>query len=326
MNDVARAAGVGLKTVSRVVNGESRVSDTTAERVRAAIDELGFRRHDGARLLRQGSTACIGMVLEDMADPFYSALTQAAEQVARTREFLVFTASSQADPAQERELAAAFCARRVDGLVVAPAGPDHRYLEPEVEAGLVPVFVDRPARELVADAVLADNAGGTHAAVDHLYRHGHRRIAFLGDNPEIFTAAERLRGYQAALTSAGIPYDAGLVSTGRVEVARIRAALDQFLNGSAPATALITGNSRTTVAVLRELATRDERPALVGFDDFDLADLLSPGVTVVAQDSAAMGRAAVELMFRRLDGDAGPAQRIELPTRLIARGSGEVSP
>lgn len=326
MNDVARHAGVGLKTVSRVVNGEPRVNAATAKRVHAAIEELGFRRHEGARMLRQGSTACVGLVLEDIADPFYSVLTQAVEQVARTRGFLVFTGSSDEDPDQERTLAQAFCARRVDGLIVVPASRDHRYLDPEMEAGLVPVFVDRPARNIAVDAVLVDNAGGVRHAVNHLLRHGHRRIGFLGDAPEIFTAAERLRGYREALEAAHIPFDDSLVSMGHPERALVRTALDGFFTAEEPATALVTGNNRTTVTVLRDLATRAQRPALVGFDDVELADLLVPGITVVAQDPAAVGRTAAELMFRRLDGDTSPAQRIELTTTLIPRGSGEVLP
>lgn len=326
MNDVARVAGVGLKTVSRVVNGEPRVSPATAAKVQDAIQQLGFRRHEGARVLRRGRTSCLGMVLEDMADPFYSVLTRAVEQVARANNFLVFTGSSEEDPEQERELALAFCARRVDGLVIIPASDDHRYLESEINAGVVPVFVDRPARNIAADAVLADNAGGTRTGVLHLLEQGHRRIGFLGDAPEIFTAAERLRGYRDTLKAAGLPYDEALVSMGHPRPEFVRVALDRFLDEPHPATALVTGNNRTTVAVLRELATRRHQPALVGFDDFELADLLQPGITVIAQDPAAIGRTAAELMFRRLAGDQGPAQTIELSTRLIPRGSGEVGP
>lgn len=120
MNDVAAAAGVGLKTVSRVVNGESGVSPAMAARVNAAIAELGFRRNDSARLLRTGRTASIALLLEDIADPFSSALTRAVEDVAAAEGCLVFTGSSGEHPLRERELALAFCARRVDGLVVVP--------------------------------------------------------------------------------------------------------------------------------------------------------------------------------------------------------------
>jgi LacI family transcriptional regulator len=326
MNDVARLAGVGLKTVSRVVNGEPRVSEAMAERVRAAIEELGYSPHEGARLLRRGQTACIGLLLEDVANPFYSALAGAVEQVARANGFLLFTASSEEDAAQERELALAFCARRVDGLVIVPAASaDHQYLEPEIEAGVIAVFVDRPAVGIAADAVLADNVGGTRAAVVHLLRHGHRRIGYIGDAAEIFTAAQRLRGYRDELVDSGLPFNESLVAMGHPEPQFVHAALDRMLAGPEPVTALIAGNNRATVAVLRDVSTRPNQLALVGFDDFELADLLNPGVTVVAHDPVALGRTAADLLFRRLQGYRGPVQTIEIATRLVPRGSGEIS-
>ncbi|WP_225448184.1 LacI family DNA-binding transcriptional regulator [Streptacidiphilus sp. P02-A3a] len=326
MNDVAAAAGVGLKTVSRVVNDEPGVAAGTAERVRAAIAALGFSRNDSARLLRQGRTATLGLLLEDIADPFSSVLGGAVEEIARGRESLLFTGSSGAEPQRERELALAFCARRVDGLVIVPTGTDHRYLLPELAAGTAVVFVDRPAGRIEADAVLTDNAGGARAGTAHLIRHGHRRIGFLGDLPQLYTGAERLRGYREALADAGLRYDQRLVATGRTDQATVAAALDRLVGGPDPATALFTGNNRITLAVLRALPRLPHPPALVGFDDLELADLLSPGLTVVAQDPVGLGRIAAELVFRRMDGDREPPRRIELPTVLLPRGSGEAAP
>jgi LacI family transcriptional regulator len=326
MNDVAHAAGVGLKTVSRVVNKEPGVLDTTAQRVRQAIEQLGYRRNDSARVLRRGQTASIGLVIEDVADPFYSELTRAVEEVARRHGSLVFAGSSDESPERERELVLAFCARRVDGLVVVPAGTSHRYLLPDMSAGIAVVFVDRPAGDIDADTVLSSNSAGAKAGVRHLMGRGHRRIAFLGDSPEIFTATRRLDGYREALGDAGLAVDESLVVMGRLSPDFVRAALDRMLDRPDPATALFTSNSRATVAAVRVLNARATRPALVGFDDFELADLLSPAVTVVAQDPTGLGRGAAELLFHRLAGERGPAQHIELPTRLIPRGSGELPP
>ncbi|MEV6980992.1 LacI family DNA-binding transcriptional regulator [Sphaerisporangium sp. NPDC051017] len=333
MNDVAAAAGVALKTVSRVVNEERGVNPATAERVRQAIALLGYRRNDGARVLRRGRTASIGLVIEDVADPFYSLLSRAVEDVALGNGSLVFTGSSGEDSLRERELVLAFCARRVDGLIIVPAGDDHDYLVPELTAGIRAVFADRPAGPgLEVDTVLSDNAGGARAATAHLAAHGHRRIAFLGDNAAIFTAEERLRGYREALAAAGLAYDPALVAMGAPDQERLRADLARLLALPGPPTALFTGNGRTTVTALRVLDALDARPtatagiAIVGFDDFELADLLSPAVTVVAQDPAGLGRAAAELLFRRLSGETGPTERLRLPTRLVARGSGELPP
>ncbi|OPF83078.1 LacI family transcriptional regulator [Streptomyces antioxidans] len=329
MKDVAARAGVGLKTVSRVVNGEPGVTPDTERRVQEAITALGFRRNDSARILRKGRTASIGLVLEDLADPFYGPLSRAVEEVARAHGALLINGSSAEDPEREQELVLALCARRVDGLVIIPAGHDHRYLAPEMAAGVATVFVDRPAGRVEADAVLADSFGGSQDAVAHLIAHGHRRIGFLGDLPGIHTAAERLRGYHAAMSEAGLPVHDAWVSLGPTDPERVRTAATAMLDAAEPVTALFAGNNRVTVTVVRVLA---ERPApavpvaLIGFDDFELADLLSPGISVIAQDSAQLGRTAADLLFRRLDGAGGDPRRLVLPTRLIPRGSGELPP
>lgn len=326
MNDVAARAGVSLKTVSRVVNGEPGVLPATAERVARAIADLGFRRNDSARQLRTGRAAGIGLILEDVADPFYSVLTRAVEQVVRANDCLLLTGSCDDDPDREQELAMALCERRVDGLVIVPAATDHAYLAPEMNAGLPVVFVDRPPINLDADFVLADNVGGVRDGVNHLLAGGHRRIAYLGDDPAIFTARERLTGYRNALTAAGVPVDEGLIVMGRAEPVAVRAALDRLLAQPNAATALFTGNNRLTTAVLRELSGRVDRPALVGFDDLELADLITPGLTVVAQDPAGLGRVAATLLFDRLAGLSDAPRRVVLPTVLIPRGSGELPP
>ncbi|MFC1420544.1 LacI family DNA-binding transcriptional regulator [Streptacidiphilus cavernicola] len=326
MKDVAATAGVGLKTVSRVVNGEAGVTPDMAARVQAAIAELGFRRNDSARLLRKGRTASVGLLLEDIADPFSGQLSRAVEEVARMHGSLLFTGSSGEDARHEQELALAFCARRVDGLVVVPAGGDHRYLLPELAAGIAAVFVDRPAQLIDADAALTDNVGGAREGVAHLIRHGHRRIAFLGDLPQIHTAAERLRGYREAMAEAGLPVDEAWIAMAPTDPASVAASVDRVTGGAAPVTAVLSGNNRITLGVLRRLPALSPRPALVGFDDLELADLLTPGLTVVAQDPAALGRAAADLLFRRLAGDDAPPRRIVLPARLIPRGSGEAGP
>jgi LacI family transcriptional regulator len=322
MKDVASAAGVALKTVSRVVNGEPGVHPATADRVRAAIDRLGYSRNESARVLRSGRTSTIGLVIEDVADPFYGSLSRAVEDVAASYGCLLLSASSSEDPARERELVRTFRARRVDGLIVVPAGDDHSYLRPELDAGTPAVFADRPpGRGVDVDTVLTDNAGGAALATRHLTERGHRRVAFLGDDPSIFTAARRLDGYRAAL---GDLFDERLVTMRAPAPDTVRSDLERILALDRPPTALFTGNGRLTVAALRALAGRPM--ALVGFDDFELADLLVPGVTVVAQDPARMGRVAAELLFRRLAGDTGPSEHPLLPVRLIPRESGERGP
>ncbi|OEU96587.1 LacI family DNA-binding transcriptional regulator [Streptomyces oceani] len=327
MKDVAARAGVGLKTVSRVVNGEQGVSVDTEHRVREAITALGFRRNDSARTLRKGRTASIGLVLEDLADPFYAPLSRAVEEVARAHGALLINGSSAESPEREQELVLALCARRVDGLVIIPAGDDHRYLTPEIDAGVAVTFVDRAPGLIEADVVRSDSYGGAREGTAHLLAHGHRRVGFLGDQPHIQTATERLRGYRDAMAESGLPVDPAWTSLGPTDPERISAETRRMLTGPRPVTALFAGNNRTTVTVVRELAAHQGPPvALMGFDDFELAELLTPPVSVVAQDPAQLGRTAAELLFRRLDGVTEPPRQLTLPIRLVARGSGELHP
>lgn len=328
IRDVAAAAGVSLKTVSRVLNHESGVSAATGERVREAAARLGYHRDEAAANLRRldRSTRLLGVVTEDLGNPFYSMLARAVEDVARAHGYLVMVASSDEDAETEREVLQALCTRRVDGLVVVPTGTDLAYLTPEIASGTAVVFVDRPALDGQVDSVVAANVEGAVRATAHLLGQGHRRIAHLGDDPRIFTAAERHRGYCEALSQAGVELDPGLVRRGPHDIEAAADAAAELLAGPDGPTAIFCGNNRLTVGAVRALRRHPHPVALVGFDDFEMADMLDPAVTVVAQDIDALGRTATELLFRRIGGDTRPAQRIMLGTRLIPRGSGEVPP
>lgn len=329
MRDVAQHARVAVKTVSRVVNSEPGVRPEMADRVQRSIKELGYRRNDGARVLRRGQTASIGLILEDIGDPFYAALSRAVEDVAARHDALLITGSSDEDPERERTLALAFCARRVDGLIIIPASEDHTYLQQEMAHGCALVFADRPPRLIEADTVLTDNRGGALTGVSHLIRNGHQRIGFLGDDPRIYTAAQRHQGYRDAMATAGLPIAESWVTMASPSQQSIRMALRRMFAGPSPVSAVFCGNNRITALALRELRELCDvgsQPALVGFDDLELSDLLAPAVTVVAQNTGELGRIAADMLFRRLGGYHGPPERVELPTTLITRGSGELLP
>jgi LacI family transcriptional regulator len=330
MKDVAAVAGVSLATVSRVVNGREDVRPDLAERVRDAVEVLGYRRDLMASTLRRSDrlSATIGLIIEDVSNPFFSAVHRGVEDVARARGVLTFAGSSDEDPERERELAEAFGARGVDGLVIVPCSSDQGYLTREREAGTALVFADRPPRFIDADAVLTDNEGGARSAVEHLLAAGHRRIAFLGDRPSVFTAVERRRGYLEALAAAGIEEDPALVRLGLDDAEVAAAAVDELLGAWDPPTAVFAGQNLITMGAVRTLRERglERDVALVGFDDVSLADMVVPGITVVRQDPFELGARAAELLFARLDGFAGESQRMVLPTELVVRGSGEIAP
>ena len=329
MKDVAALAGVSVSTVSRVVNGTD-VDAALTHRVREAARLLGYRRDHAASTLRRADrqSGSLGLVFEDVSNPLFSVVHRGVEDVARGRGVLTFAASSDDDPDAERELAQAFSERGVDGLIIVPAGDDHSYLLRERDAGTAIVFVDRPPRQLEADSVLTDNADGVRGAVGRLVEIGHRRIGYLGDRQRIFTAAERYRGFREALASHGIEEDPAWVRLDLYDSEVAHDATRALLTGHHPPTALFASQNLITIGAvhaLRELGL-EHTVALIGFDDLTLADLLEPGLTVVAQDPVGLGRRAAELIFSRLDGYDGPARTAVVPTTLIPRGSGELPP
>jgi LacI family transcriptional regulator len=323
MVDVARLAGVSVKTVSRVVNNAPHVQQEMVDRVLAAATQLGFRRNGIAHTLRSGSaTATVGLIIEDIANPFYSTIAAAVADVARDHETLLITASSEEDPERERDLLLDLCSRRVDGLLVVPAGADHGYLRVEVEMGLPVVFLDRPAGGLLADTVLLDNRGGARAGADHLVSRGHRRVAVLIDSMRVYTMRERVAGVRDALVAAGVPYDGTLVRDGVPDPRTAARVTGELLDAPEPPTAFFSTNNRITVGILGELWRRGSDAALLGFDDFELAHLMPRPLTVVSYDARELGRQAAQLLFRRIGGDRSWPTTTVLPTRLVTHGPG----
>lgn len=330
MRDVAALAGVGVMTVSRVVNGRGGVSPQRTARVWQAIEKLDYRHNITARHLRLTGqpTATIGVLLEDVANPFAAELLRAVENVVSEQDCLVLCASSDGDTARERALLNAFCARRVDGLIIMPCGPDYRYLLPELRRGTQVVFADRPAPTVAADTVISDNFGGARLAVTHLLARGHNRIGFLGDLRRIYTAAERYRGYQAALHDAGIDPDERLIRRDiHSEQSALQTTWKLFTAPGAP-TAIFTAQNLLTIGArmaLQHMGT-ERTIAHVGFDDIPLAELLDPGITVIAQDPPALGELAAQMLLRRIRDPDGSPETVEVPTSLLTRGSGEIPP
>ena len=255
MREVAAVAGVSLSTVSRVVNGGEGVRADLAVRVRDAVELLGYRHNLTASALRRadGSSASIGLIVEDVSNPFFGAVHRGVEDVARARGMLTLVGSSDEEPERERELAEAFGQRGVDGLILATSVADSSYLLRERAAGVALVFVDRPPRFFDADTVVTDNAGGARAAVEHLLEAGHRRIGFLGDRPDVHTAAERLRGYRETLARHGLEEELDLVRHPQFRGVDAYETTCELLRGNDPPTALFTSQNLITIGAVRAL-------------------------------------------------------------------------
>jgi LacI family transcriptional regulator len=325
MIDVAREAGVALKTVSRVVNAEPGVRAATAAKVNRAIARLRYRRNDLARRLRSHApTATIGLVVEDVTSPRSAAIVGGVEEVVRELGWLVIAASCRDDAACERRLVTAMVERQVDGLLLVPAGDDHRYVRPEVRRGTPAVFLDRPPAGIEADTVLVDDRRGARAGVAGLLGAGHRRIGVVGGPPAARWVAERTAGWREALAAAGVDEESALLRLGVGDAVAAEAAARTLLRGGDPPTALFALSGRLAPGVVRAAAAGAPGVEVLVFDPFPLADLQPVPVTVVDYDAGELGRRGAELLLDRLDGNAGPARLVVLPTTLV-RGSSALS-
>lgn len=322
MRDVAQRAGVSTKTVSRVVNGDRYVSQNVRARVEQAVADLRYVPNMLARTFRSGRDAAIGVAVPEISDPFFAAVTHAIEETARARGVAVFVTSVGGDGAYERAAVEALLGRQVVGLVATPVADDQSYLAPWQERAAL-VFIDRPPRGLKADTVTMDDRGGAREAVAHLLEHGHRRIAFLGDAPELATTVRRLEGYRGALEDAGRGYDPSLVALDVTTGEEAGKAVRGLLGGEATPTAVFSSNMKCTLGLVAALADlgRTDVP-VVGFGDFPLAPVLRPALTVVDQDPEELGRFAAARLFDRVETPERRLPRnVVLPVSLIERAS-----
>ncbi len=330
MREVAALAGVSLKTVSRVVNREAGVSVVVIERVERAMHQLGYRHNLAASNLRRTNSrsAVVGALLQDVSNSFSASLLRSLEEAAHSRDMLLFAASLDEEPDRERKLVESLIRRRVDGLLLMPATQRQDYLVDDVRSGLPVVFVDRRPRGLDADSVTVDNVLGARLAVAHLIAHGHERIALLADLPAIESAANRAAGYRLALRAHGFePPRDHLVMSLRSDAAATQATLRLLDSDDAP-TAIFAARNALAAGAIRALRQRGltGRVALVGFDDFPLADLVEPPLTVIRQNVVRIGAEVTRLLFARIDGDRSVPQHVVLTPELIIRGSGEIRP
>lgn len=322
MTDVAQAAGVSLKTVSRYVNGETNIDPVIAGRIGEAIATLHFRRNQAAASIRPGQRSqLVGLIIEDVANPFYAVLTRSVELVLRARGLLLLAASSEEDPVQFGRLVEQLIERRVDGLiVVTPSDPGPRWPELAREVPAL-VMLDRFDPAIEADSVIADDQGGGRDATRLLISGGARRIAFVGEALGLQSIAGRHRGYVEALTSAGIAVDPGLAIDGVRTGDEVCAAVTSLLLRDSSIDGIFAANNLASIGVLRALRDLGLSRPIVGFDDFEAAGLVDPGVTVVSHSVADMGRLAAELLLDRIDGQQVPVRRMVLGTNITLRGS-----
>lgn len=320
MIDVALAAGVALKSVSRVVNGE-KVRPHTQAAVEKAIRDLGYRRNEGAAALRSGQSRTIAFIANDIGEASQLALADAIEDALAEEDFRLVVASTRGERAREEGLFRAFCGNGINGLIVLPTVGEQSYMRLDVESGVHVVFVDRPAKGITADSVLSTNRDGAREATERLLAAGHRRIGYFSMETDLYTGRERLRGYRDAVRRSGLNFDAQLVANTYTSREALLEAYDAMNALDDPPTAFLSATSRISKNLLWVFRVRGARPSFVGFDDFELADVLTPSVSVVAQDSRKMGQVAAKLLLDRMRGAESSPQQVEVKTQWRERES-----
>ncbi|NGO10036.1 LacI family transcriptional regulator [Streptomyces sp. HC44] len=322
MHDVGRLAQVSAMTVSRVLKNDPGVSEATRERVFAAVDRLGYRRNETARSLRLGGTGMIGLVVTNLANPFYSRLALGVQEVATEHGLRMMLSNTAEQVEREPGLIDGLIDHQVEGLIVVPAGSRQQHLASAMRHVPV-VLAARPPAGLDTDCVLVEDFHGAREATACLLAEGHTRIAFLGNPPALYTGAERLRGFWAAHEEAGLEPDNALICQGLVDAATAERAALELLNRPEAPTALFCTNNRISQGAIRALYKAGITLPLAGFDDFELSDILGLPLTLVSYDADEIGRQAARLLIDRLshrDGEPPASRRITVPTRVIRYG------
>jgi LacI family transcriptional regulator len=322
LKDVAALAGVSIKTASRALAGEPGVNVQTLATIKSAAKKLDYRPNRLAQQLRGGQTThAMALLIGELHNPFYSEVAAGVESVLRPHGFDIFIASTNEDVDTEKHLIENFIERSVEGILILPASQDHFYLENERQRGTPIIFLDRPPVNVLADSVTLDNRKATQDAIEYLFDEGHKNIAVLADAENVWTARERVIGVRDAYNSKKIQIDESLIINGVTALDAILETLTRLLalpKDRAP-TAILALNNQITIGVISALQKLKQPLGLVGFDDFDLAEVLS--TTVVRHSPFELGRQGALLALDRLENPNRKPSHIVMQAELVDRGS-----
>ena len=327
IKDVARLSGVSPMTVSRVINDSERVSPETRRRVEEAISKLGYVPSRLARGLSRQRTGTLALIVPDVANPFFTLIVRGAEDSARRAGYRVILCDTRADLTVEREVIEEMIAHRVEGILIAPVSDRSRgHLRRLDSFGVPYVLVDRTVAGVDSDVILGENTEGARQLVDHLIELGHRRIAMIVESDEVSTARDRRRGYEAALTAAGIPLDPELLVYTTVDPSGGVVGMRRLLELEERPTAVFTVNNLVALGAIETaraagLAVPDDI-ALVCFDDIEYVSRLYPFLTVMEQPAETFGTLGTQLLLERIDGRGSERRHVVvLPGEFIVRKS-----
>jgi LacI family transcriptional regulator len=325
--DVAREAQVGIMTVSRVINNHESVKATTRAKVMSAISKVGYRPNDAARMLKGMRAKMIGFIVPDLSD-FFSDCFHATQDVAMQHGYQTMVVATGRSAAVENQQLDLIGSNRVAGLLIVTSGGDSRRMRTLQENGIPVVALDRPINGLNADAVLTENREGAELGVRHLLEHGHTSVACIGFEGGAFTVKERMEGYRQAMRSAGLK----IQTQDEIQsLQQMEELIKRWMQSKERPTAIFAAQRISAIRLIQALhRCRVRVPqdmAVVGFDDFELAQVLGTPLTVVSQSPTALAQSAAELLFKQIE-RAQQEQAVEhqpakifYPTTLIVRSS-----
>lgn len=300
IEDVARHAGVSMKTVSRVINNSVGVKDSTRQKVLDAIEELGYRPNALAKSLRMKKTYTIGVIMSDIANSFFGNVMKGIENVAIKNQYNIIFANSDENIEKEKMYYEFFIEKRVEGMIIIPAPGSQSYLKNH--SSTIPiVFIDRHPKDWDGIVVKGDNRDGAYLLTKHLIEvHGYKNILFLATDLDIEPIRERFEGYKKAVEEVGLEVQ---VIDGNRTIDDGCRAIKKILFDNKPQ-AIFGSNYVMTLGAIKAAKNyflevpRDI--AVVGFDDFEGGDVLRPYLTSVMQDPYKMGECAAELLFKQI--------------------------
>lgn len=326
VHDVARAAGVAIATVSRVVNGVPTVAEDVRARVRLAIDELGWAPSVAAQSMRGISARMIGFIFSDIRNPIYSAMVKGAEDVLSEHGYMLMVASSDGSSARELALLELFKRRGADGVIFSVQDESNREVLASVTSGSLSIVLLERELSAPLNAVGADHLGGTRRAGEYLLSLGHRRIALITGGRGNRVARDRLSGLQQAYEHAGLEVDPQLLRLDSFSTEYAYRETQMLLNLPDPPTAILALGMQLLPGVLPAIRMNQlripEDVSLIASNDSDLARLATPAVTVIRYDAYVLGCEAARLLLRQLRDELSPeGARIKIPTELVMRDS-----
>ena len=319
--DVAKVAGVGIMSVSRVVNGTRRVSPDVERRVRSAVAKIGYQPNEAARVLKGTRSSVLGLIVPDLADPFFAVCSNAIQEAAWKAGYMMVMAAAGHREELERHETEMMVQRLVAGLVVVPVGSKNSHFAAAQRGGTPIVALDRPIENLPSDLLTVDNNQASRAATRHLIDHGHRRIICVADDERVYTKFERVAGYSRAMRQARLAPQVCLVGP---MTSSIPQQLGLLLGSKHAPTAIFAASNVVCTELLHFLKARSIHVphdiALVCFDDFSAATLVTPPVTVVQQPVAELGQRAAAMILQRVHQPQQQSpNQVELKTTLVLR-------